>query len=131
MNLKRWIKPFQNAKSPYLKLVHGYLAVYAVTKIKSFLKKNCPWSLHNCKQLSCLAKKPELDFFFHTRVQKVYTQGKVPVKRSIIWYILYITKKKTNNMAFHILRYIKYCKFWSISLEHFYERKPLISEECL
>ena len=64
MNLKRWIKPFQNAKSPYLKLVHGYLAVYAATKIKSFLKKkDCPWSLHNCKQFYCLAQKPELEEF--------------------------------------------------------------------
>ena len=25
---------------------------------------------------------------------------------------------------------IKYSKFWSVSLEHFVERKPLISEEC-
>ena len=26
--------------------------------------------------------------------------------------------------------YIKYSKFWSVSLEHFVERKPLFSEEC-
>ena len=28
-----------------------------------------------------------------------------------------------------VFLYIKYSKFWSISLEHFIERKPLISEE--
>ena len=30
-----------------------------------------------------------------------------------------------------VFLYIKYSKFWSISLEHFVERKPLISEECI
>ena len=34
------------------------------------------------------------------------------------------TKKTT-----WVFLYIKYSKFWSVSLEHFIERKPLISEE--
>ena len=34
--------------------------------------------------------------------------------------------KKTTR----VFLYIKYSKFWSISLEHFVERKPLIYEEC-
>ena len=34
-------------------------------------------------------------------------------------------KKKTT----WVFLYIKYSKFWSVSLEHFVERKPLISEE--
>ena len=37
--------------------------------------------------------------------------------------LLYIMYKKT-----HVV-YIKYSKFWSVLLEHFVERKPLISEE--
>ena len=34
---------------------------------------------------------------------------------------------KKNTWVF---LYIKYSKFWSILMEHFVERKPLISEEC-
>ena len=30
-----------------------------------------------------------------------------------------------------VFLYIKYSQFWSISLEHFVERKPLFSEECI
>ena len=35
-------------------------------------------------------------------------------------------RKKTTR----VFLYIKYSKFWSVSLEHFVQRKPLISEEC-
>ena len=34
-------------------------------------------------------------------------------------------------MGFLIPTYIKYSKFWSVSQEHFIERKPLISEESI
>ena len=37
---------------------------------------------------------------------------------------------KNENICVCFL-YIKYSKFWSVSLEHFVERKPLISEEWL
>ena len=37
--------------------------------------------------------------------------------------------KNEKNYTWVFL-YIKYSKFWSVSLEHFVERKPLISEEC-
>ena len=35
-----------------------------------------------------------------------------------------------NEKIYMVFLYIKYSKFWSILLEHFVERKPLISEEC-
>ena len=38
-------------------------------------------------------------------------------------------KWKTKKTTW-VFWYIKYGKFWSISLEHFVERKPLIYEEC-
>ena len=34
-----------------------------------------------------------------------------------------------NENSTWVFLYIKYSKFWSLSLEHFVERKPLISEE--
>ena len=39
-------------------------------------------------------------------------------------------KWKTKKSIW-IFLYIKYRKFWSVSLEHFIERKPLIYEECM
>ena len=35
-----------------------------------------------------------------------------------------------NEKTTWVFLYIKYSKFWSVSLEHFVERKPPISEEC-
>ena len=46
---------------------------------------------------------------------------KVKVYSCTIWK----TKKTT-----WVFLYIKYSKVWSVLLEHFVERKPLISEEC-
>ena len=40
------------------------------------------------------------------------------------------TKWKTKKTTWVFL-YIKYSKFWSVLLEHFVERKPLISEEWI
>ena len=40
--------------------------------------------------------------------------------------LLYFMYKKTTL----VFLYIKYSKFWSVSLEHFVKRKPLIYEEC-
>ena len=37
---------------------------------------------------------------------------------------------KNKQKTTWVFLYIKFSKFWSVSLEHFVERKPLISEEC-
>ena len=48
-------------------------------------------------------------------------KGKIKVVRN---------EKRKKLHGFRVFSYIKFSKFWSLLLEHFVERKPLISEEC-
>ena len=53
MNLKRWIKPFQNVKSPYLKLLGTRLGGNALTRYKVLFeeKKELPENPAQCTGL--------------------------------------------------------------------------------
>ena len=53
-------------------------------------------------------------------------------KTRIVFVLFFISCNFTFSLmnALVYVECIKYRKFWSVSLEHFVERKPLISEEC-
>ena len=63
------------------------------------------------------------------RITRFALNEMFPVKFLNFCLILFLKKTQScTKWVYYTLK--KYIKFWSISLEHFVERKPPISEEC-